>query len=318
MCGTPPWGAVGSVCLLCVGCGDTSSSGRELAPDAQVTEDAATSACQCSEGLCDGAGACVSCTADTCQDPGTLLACVSGTPTQVPCAADQTCFQGACLGECRYDELGCDPDQRAVRLCGLDGAWSRPIPCAGEIIGPSWQVCREGTCVDSDFIEQGHPDALEWDDIFKLALAGNRWRVGTVRPTKRMVLFQLNAFLDDVPNDGRAVRMAIWSDASDAGGRQPGELIAYTSTRAATPGLNRLDILDAPRPILEPGTVYWLGINISTAGSSLVARIGTGDSCTLAAPFTDVPYMTLNTFSDVSATIGQADYGIYVRGKEPL
>lgn len=148
------------------------------------------------------------------------------------------------------------------------------------------------------------------------ALPADRWRIGTVSVPEgaQLEVLALQAVLADVPipSDGRTIRLALWSDTSDGGGRQPGTLIAHTSLKLAVNGSNSLPITASRKPALTAGAVYWVGINISQTGTTLARRAGSGDEVTLSAPLSDVPVDTLTTFPDVAPSYGTSDYGLSI------
>lgn len=152
-----------------------------------------------------------------------------------------------------------------------------------------------------------------WETV---GLAANRWRIGTVSvpQSSRLEVIALQAVLGDVPtpSDGRTIRLALWSDTSDAGGHQPGALIAHTSLKLAVDGSNSLPITASRKPALSAGAVYWVGINISQPGSTLARRAGSGDEVTLSAPLSDVPVDTLKTFPDVAPSYATSDYALSI------
>jgi hypothetical protein len=168
----------------------------------------------------------------------------------------------------------------------------------------------------SDDLELGFgPDQVDasWETV---ALPADRWRIGTVSVPEgaQLEVLALQAVLGDVPtpSDGRTIRLALWSDTSDAGGHQPGALIAHTSLKLAVEGRNSLPITASRKPALTAGALYWVGINISRTGSTLARRAGSGDEVTLSAPLSDVPVDTLKTFPDVAPSYGTSDYGLSI------
>lgn len=222
-----------------------------------------------------------------------------------PVAADAALTDGA-------DARCCVEGENASAFCGVNGTLGPPTACAE---GPiDWQVCRQGRCVGSPLIEMGYgADAVDgtWGSV---ALEANQWRVATVTipPGADVKVFELRAVLAGVPTpgDGRTIRLALWSDASDAQGRQPGALVAYSSIDGARSGLNSQPITSSLKPVLTAGASYWLGINTSRAGTTLARRAGSGDEVTLAAYAGDVPFDTLQSFPDVAPVHGTSDHAL--------
>jgi hypothetical protein len=216
--------------------------------------------------------------------------------------------------------------QRAYDPCGSNGQpdSTQRVPCSGNTsTDTSWQVCRTGVCVDSANTTAGYTEADVDGTWGTTPIVANRWRVGTITIPANLELkvFELHAVLAGVPNptDGRTIRLALWNEKTDAGGRQPGTLVAYTSLKIATNGLNILPITATSKPQLTPGATYWIGINISTTGSTLAQRGGTGDVVTYSpAPISDVPIDTMMNFPDVAPSYAISDYALYILGKDAL
>jgi hypothetical protein len=179
--------------------------------------------------------------------------------------------------------------------------------------------------VDAAPVDAGHPNddivlgfgAAQVDASWEMAaLPPDRWQISTVTVPEgeQLEVLALQAVLGDVPtpSDGRTIRFGLWSDTNDAGGHQPGTLIAHTSLKLAVDGSNSLPITASRKPALTAGAVYWVGINMSSTGSTLARRIGSGDEVTLSAPLSDVPVDTLKTFPDVAPTYGTSDYALSI------
>ena len=113
-------------------------------------------------------------------------------------------------------------------ICGADGQWGSQIDCTGGDGYSSWEICREGGCVDSPYVNIGHDNVESWTT--SVGLAANFWLIATINVPKNvdMKIFSLNAVLSDVPA-GMSMRMAVWEDTVGSYGRQPGKLVAYTA-----------------------------------------------------------------------------------------
>jgi len=109
--------------------------------------------------------------------------------------------------------------------------------------------------------------------------------------------------------------MAIWSNTRVAGVDHPGRLLAQSDPRPAGNGINEVAIAAHERPILEPGQVYWVGVNVNSDGLSMpqVSDDALAETI-IPLSFSESPGVALDRLPTVGLTPARKS-PFFVRGK---
>ena len=266
----------------------------------------------CAAGSCNPVtlecNACLSGTTD-CADESSVRTCGSDGQWQEasPCPDDQTCLLDACGGDCREGDQRCVPGVDHYEVCGSDGTWGPPVDCGTGSVN-SWDVCREGLCVDSPEYAVGDDDVAGWDTI--------AWDADTLVLMPLVVESDARLFALEVitATGGGFVKMVLWHDNNG----YPDQLIVSTTNAAVLTGAERVTRFATPTlPELAAGRTYWLGA-VFSADVTLYTQ-ATGGPNTLVHPYAFAGnFVDLDPFPDTATTGDPLDLGISLQVKDVL